>query len=334
LGCVLNYVVLTASCVLALLCLYTLIVMCISLGRIKFENYVILSGIVELSVILVILIIRNEYLIQLIEFLQLIIILFIARRFFKCNTSPLRNSDQQIPSCYNIFFVVFVILNLIFMSLTIFFVLTRNYEHEEDDERTRIIQISHHCFSLISSLILLKIGITLKSLLTNVHVCHSQVFKVKLFEENVTDKEEKEASLLNILEKEQQSEHHKHGKLNEYTNEIRIQQINIVCYTFLLTGLYKCVYIVMKYYLLDHQFNLHNGKTLPKTLLTTLLHFFYLMSIIVPIITNYIAFYFIIRNYFRGSNELPTESRIGLTASDINRNTTGTKNTKADEYFN
>ena len=68
--------------------------------------------------------------------------------------------------------------------------------------------------------------------------------------------------------------------------------------------------------------------------MTSLLHFFYLISIITPIITNYFAFYFIIRDYFKKPEILLSrKSKVGLTDSEVQKNTNETFNTKADDLF-
>lgn len=62
--------------------------------KIKFENYVLMSGIIEGILFSVMIFYQNYYFIQIIQFLQLIIVLFVCRRFMKIHLKLARKKEH------------------------------------------------------------------------------------------------------------------------------------------------------------------------------------------------------------------------------------------------
>jgi hypothetical protein len=82
-----------------------------------------------------------------------------------------------------------------------------------------------------------------------------------------------------------------------YFNKRR-RQINIITSTFLICGLVKFFYIISRNFIIQDQFTIVEFETFPETNLAIILEFFYTLCILLPIFTNYIAFYFIIRDSY------------------------------------
>ena len=107
-----------------------------------------------------------------------------------------------------------------------------------------------------------------------------------------------------------------------------------MCFTFLITGVYKCIYIILKYYVLEKEFSQEDRTSIPMTTKSSIIHFIYLLFIMTPIVANYIAFYHLIRDYFlmpditRG-----TKSTVGLTYSEIKENSHEKLNENVDDFL-
>ena len=130
----------------------------------KFEEWVLISGIIEITLLILYLrYFRGAILITIIQSLQITITLIISRRFLKIYLSlNERNLDFQ---CYNFFFLVFIIFNILFIIVDIILNLSEIYfKHIIDKYELHIITpLIFDAFGLLSSFFLIIIGFKLKA---------------------------------------------------------------------------------------------------------------------------------------------------------------------------
>lgn len=119
---------------------------------IKFENYVLLSGVIESIFFMGFKLLKYEVLVIIIQFLQIVITLFISRRFLKLYL--LLQKKNSTTKIFNTYFIILVGVNIIFLlgllalSIYEFFVPTDLLDHYE------YIPYTHSVFSAIVSMLL------------------------------------------------------------------------------------------------------------------------------------------------------------------------------------
>ena len=166
------YIVIIISGIIFLFNIFGIIKLCQIDHKIKFEEWVLISGIIELSLMIFYLKYkRYEILLTIVETLQNIIILFITRRFLK---SYFLLSNSKLGSfCYNSYYLILIIVNILFTILSVVFDLLSIYFNKVSEKEyeflNNIISFIYAFFSLITSLILLIIGLKLKRIMIKIN---------------------------------------------------------------------------------------------------------------------------------------------------------------------
>ena len=166
------YIVIIISGIIFLFNIFGIIKLCQIDHKIKFEEWVLISGIIELSLMIFYLKYkRYEILLTIVETLQNIIILFITRRFLK---SYFLLSNSKLGSfCYNSYYLILIIVNILFTILSVVFDLLSIYFNKVSEKEyeflNNIISFIYAIFSLFTSFILLIIGLKLKRIMIKIN---------------------------------------------------------------------------------------------------------------------------------------------------------------------
>jgi len=149
---------------------YAYYVMSKSLKAIKFENLVVFCGILECLILIFVILTDWEFLTLLILFCQVLIYLFILRRFLRIYFRMKKKSYEPKTNCYNLYskidlteFIKFIFENRFFyvntfinVTLTLsIFILIGFFSNEK---LSIILQWVDCLYSLVISLILFYIG--------------------------------------------------------------------------------------------------------------------------------------------------------------------------------
>lgn len=124
-----------------------------------FENYVLFSGIVEMTLLILEHIYKNGLFLLIIQSLQLIITLYVSRRFLKLFLILSKKKDKA--QIYNTYFIVLVVINGVFMVISFIFYFTHGDDHTVDD----YITYAHDTFSAIVSVLLFLFALKIISLI-------------------------------------------------------------------------------------------------------------------------------------------------------------------------
>ena len=124
-----------------------------------FENYVLFSGILEMTLLIMEHIYKNGLFLLIIQSLQLIITLYVSKRFLKLFLILSKKKDKA--QIYNTYFIVLVVINGVFMVISFIFYFTHGDDHTVDD----YITYAHDTFSAIVSVLLFLFAMKIISLI-------------------------------------------------------------------------------------------------------------------------------------------------------------------------
>ena len=264
------------------------------------------------------------YLLQIIKFLQLVILLFIARRFLKIYFKlDKKNSSTRF---YNHFFCILVMVNMFLMvTLGVFMVLEIFFEGQTfaDNVGNSYIVLSHAVFSFFSSLTLFLIGLHLKRMIKDSlkdsydqgdmnHYIESKRNSYKRHRTFGTSDSNKEKISEKILSQEdsriiQNNDDLFFKQQDEYYSK-RVTQINLITITFLICDVSQLVYTCTKMFFIPDHFENDVLTITPLTKTAAVFFFCNNFTFILPIFTNYLAFYFLIRQSYKPIGNLRIES--------------------------
>ena len=125
-----------------------------------FENYVLFSGILEMTLLILEHIYKNGLFLLIIQSLQLIITLYVSKRFLKLFLILSKKKDKA--QIYNTYFIVLVVINGVFMIISFIFYFTNGDDHTVDD----YISYAHDTFSAIISVLLFLFALKIISLIS------------------------------------------------------------------------------------------------------------------------------------------------------------------------
>jgi flagellar biosynthesis GTPase FlhF len=124
-----------------------------------FENYVLFSGILEMIFLIMEHIFKNGLFLLIIQALQLIITLYVSKRFLKLFLILSKKKDKA--QIYNTYFIVLVVINGVFMLVSFIFYFINGNDHTVDD----YITYAHDTFSAIVSVLLFLFALKIISLI-------------------------------------------------------------------------------------------------------------------------------------------------------------------------
>jgi len=111
---------------------------------------------------------------------------------------------------------------------------------------------------------------------------------------------------------------------------IRIAQVNIVTFSFMICDAFDLIFCISAIFLSGEHFKMSGNRLVPLTVSGAIYYFVDLLCVIMPILTNFIAFYYIIRKSYEISDNRKI-SACNFLENDINRYTL--KSTKDIEQF-
>jgi hypothetical protein len=98
---------------------------------------------------------------------------------------------------------------------------------------------------------------------------------------------------------------------------VRIKQINLVTITFLVSDTYQVFYSLAKMIFLHDHFDNQNLKVVPITTEGSLFFFLNNLSILLPILANFLAFYYLIRDSFKVKHERKNSLHNDFSEKDL-----------------
>lgn len=90
--------------------------------------------------------------------------------------------------------------------------------------------------------------------------------------------------------------------------------------------------MALKNYFIFDQFKVIKFRVVPINKVSAYLHFFNNLACIFPILTNYICFYFIIKNSYK--KPTPVEENLIIKDDFISLSNSGNKNNDIEDYLN
>jgi hypothetical protein len=223
------------------------------------------------------------------------------------------------------FFVILVIVNVIFIITLLVFMGIEMFVEKTfvDDQGNSYIQLAHDIFSLTLSTILFFIGLNIKKMIT---VSLKDSFKNDDMNYYIDDDIDEVNNHSNLDlpgtgETNNQNNNHNQNNQTPSTNvhkdrEIyfskRMTQINIVTITFLACDSYELIYLFCRMVLIRDDFQVQHFISSPMTNFAVALQFMNNLAILTPVLTNYFAFYFLIKDSYealssRGRNKRLTK---------------------------
>lgn len=264
--------------------------MCKIYRGIKFENYVLISGIIEMTLFLLFKMFRIDFFSLLIQALQIIITMFISRRFLKLYlTLGKKNVETHV---YNYYFYVLVVINGIFIVVSIAMAAITALSNNEGDIGDDYVAYAHDSFSVVVSFLLYcfsleirnMIGVSLKD--TNKKKEEDYLKSVKVSDSKVGT----------YLAEDLGSECE---KANEIYLKTRIIQLKLIAMANLVTDTFEFVMFTLRLFLLQEDVKHIKYVTFPITLPGYIVFAVQDICFIGSSLLNYITFYYIIRDSYQ-----------------------------------
>ena len=264
--------------------------MCKIYRGVKFENYVLISGIIEMTLFLLFKMFRIDFFSLLIQALQIIITMFISRRFLKLYlTLGKKNVETHV---YNYYFYVLVVINGIFIVVSIAMAAITALSNNEGDIGDDYVAYAHDSFSVVVSFLLYcfsleirnMIGVSLKD--TNKKKEEDYLKSVKVSDSKVGT----------YLAEDLGSECE---KANEIYLKTRIIQLKLIAMANLVTDTFEFVMFTLRLFLLQEDVKHIKYVTFPITLPGYIVFAVQDICFIGSSLLNYITFYYIIRDSYQ-----------------------------------
>ena len=275
--------------------------------KVKFEEWVLISGIIETLLMLFYLLSKKfDFILTIIQAFQIIITLFITRRFLKGYLNIIESESG--PNCYNTYYIILVCLNIIFILVSLFLNISKIVHSKiiNDSQIHIIISFIYDIFGVLTSFILLMIGLKLKNLMI-IQKEESKKEVSKKFDQNnespnnsmnvSNDNKRKKKKfsqtflIIEETEKDITSE-------DEIYFNTRILQLNVIVWVTFLTDLLEFFSSLFHCIFSNEFFENEKREEFPKTQKSYIIHLLYLFSIILSSFMNWFTFYFIVRKTF------------------------------------
>ena len=89
----------------------------------------------------------------------------------------------------------------------------------------------------------------------------------------------------------------------------------MVSNVYLFIYIYLLIYLLLKLFIIEDSFDLSSDRTVPLNVTAAVLHFFFLFVLCLPSFSNFLAFYFLIRDSFK---KYSAKEGLILEKDDIN----------------
>ena len=298
-----NYGILAFSIIIFFLNSIGIKKMCQIDHKIKFEEWVLISGILE-TILLLIYVLHKKYeiLLTIIQALQIIITLFITRRFLKGYLIFSENDTG--PNCYNYYYIILVIVNIIFIIVCLILNILSLKKGIKTYYFSSLITLIYDLFGSITSFILLIFGLKLKKLM---------IIDKENEEKEVIQKYENNNSKDSSFENTKRKKFSQTFLLNEEIDKdlasnyeiffsTRITQLNIIIWITFSTDFIECISSIFE--MINHNdFSDINGEQKPTTQIAYFIRLIYILCIIISTFMNWFTLYFIVRKSFEIKND-------------------------------
>lgn len=265
--------------------------MCKIYRGVKFENYVLISGVIEMTLFILFKMFRIDFFSLLIQALQIIITMFISRRFLKLYlTLGKKNVETHI---YNYYFYILVGINGIFIVVSIAMAainaaLGSNNDSISDD----YVAYAHDTFSAIVSVILYCFSLEIRKMI-GISLKDSNKKKEEDYLKSVKIAESKVGTYLaEDLGAECE-------KANEIYLKTRIIQLKLIAMANLATDTFEFVMFSLRLWLLKEDVKHIAYMTFPTTLPGYIVFAVQDICFIGSSLLNYITFYYLIRDSYQ-----------------------------------
>ena len=300
--------------------------MCKMYHGIKFENYVLISGVIEMIAFLFLKFFRIDFLSLLIQTLQIIITMFISRRFLKLYlTLGKKNLETHI---YNYYFYVLVCINGIFILLSLAFYIVSCIPSITTKEETPVIRddyvsYAHDTFSCIVSILLYISSLRIRKMI-----------RISLLDLN-TKKEEDYLKSFKAESKVKTFVTEDLGRDCEKANEIYLEtrriQLKLIAFANLFTDTIEFIMITIRLFFLDNSVKNEKLKTYPTDWGSYVVFLIEDLCFILSTFFNYICFYYLIRDSYQ-IEFIPNIER-NLLDEDIEREVHTSKNESITNFL-
>lgn len=299
-----------------------------NIGQIKFEILVLISGIVEMILLIVFQFYHIELFTLTIQSLQIIITMFVSRRFLKLYlTLEQKKLDTKI---YEYYFYILVICNILFISVCFisYFVFLDESSHFIDE----YVSYAHTCFSLIVSIILYVFS---RKILKLIELNLQETQKLNgqnylLFKEDggftssilnsLTGKKQTQSILLTESGCTERSEHNQRTKSHTNTKpdiflKKRKSQLYFIAFTTLTTDLIEWVTHTLRLFVFNNCFQ---WNVQIEVLNTTgyIIFTIELLCLWFSSLANYLIFYFMVRKYIQPVINLSDDNNDNVLIND------------------
>ena len=271
--------------------------------KITFEEWVLISGILE-TILLLIYVLHKKYeiLLTIIQALQIIITLFITRRFLKGYLIFSENDTG--PNCYNYYYIILVIVNIIFIIVCLILNILSLKKGIKTYYFSSLITLIYDLFGSITSFILLIFGLKLKKLM---------IIDKENEEKEVIQKYENNNSKDSSFENTKRKKFSQTFLLNEEIDKdlatnyeiffnTRITQLNIIIWITFSTDFIECISSIFEM-IYHNEFSDINGEQKPTTQRAYFIRLIYILCIIISTFMNWFTLYFIVRKSFEIKND-------------------------------
>ena len=171
--CIILYILSVITYITNIYCLFKMFYLD---KKFSFEKYVLISGIVEVSFILLFIIkIHKEFILDIIQALQILITLYISKQFLKLyiifehSMKDEQETENNGKHIYNIYFWILAIISILLVVASIITDIpdiSSNTFLDSIKAKDNIIDILNDCICLIISVILFIFSIMVRKLLT------------------------------------------------------------------------------------------------------------------------------------------------------------------------
>ena len=301
--------------------------MCKIYRGIKFENYVLISGIIEMMLFILFKLFRIDLFSLLIQALQIIITMFISRRFLKLYlTFGKKNIETHI---YNYYFYVLVAINGLFIvvsiAMAIITALSKKEEGKEGNTLDDYVAYAHDTFSALVSVVLYLFSLEIRKMI-GISLKDSNKKKEEDYLKSVKVADSKVGTFLaEDLGAECE-------KANEIYLKTRIIQLKLIAIANLVTDTFEFVMFSLRLFLLNN-IDLKHEKfvTYPQSFPGYIVFAVQDICFIGSSLLNYITFYYIIKDSYQ--IEFIPNIEKNLLQEDIDRQTATKENESITNFL-
>ena len=301
--------------------------MCKIYRGIKFENYVLISGIIEMMLFILFKLFRIDLFSLLIQALQIIITMFISRRFLKLYlTLGKKNIETHI---YNYYFYVLVAINGLFIvvsiAMAIITALSKKEEGKEGNTLDDYVAYAHDTFSALVSVVLYLFSLEIRKMI-GISLKDSNKKKEEDYLKSVKVADSKVGTFL-AEDLGEECE-----KANEIYLKTRIIQLKLIAIANLVTDTFEFVMFSLRLFLLNNIDVKHEKfVTYPQSFPGYIVFAVQDICFIGSSLLNYITFYYIIKDSYQ--IEFIPNIEKNLLQEDIDRQTATKENESITNFL-